>query len=575
MKKSFFYQERGKTAGPATIEEMKTRIREGRLQLFDMVHQEGEAGWKMAMEYPELRAEFKTGKLETLNQRPWVCLQRRGEKNLEFSTSGPYTTEDIRKSIQSGVLSYSDYAWKEGFGEWKRIGTIEEFNRRLQARAEEPKVQEALPPLPDLSPEKLLENVTVMRRVNPLLETPVPPEATGKDLSKADPPKKLEPPKVETPKIETKRVLPALDPTPPAPKVDSPQLKPTKILPATPPPPLPNETPAAKKETPVLPKETPASVKEPAAPKAPSPPMDETVIRFQPDETSGSDEVTATNIQPIGKKPKRWVDFGIVLFLILALGASALLVTRYMEHTKKPKIEAPVIAEAPAPVPVKAEEKPNLPPPKPEPVVPDTPPTELVLNVQTISSTQVKIEIRSDSGPSFPIYVQIVGLPGQVSEGPSFYRYLKFNPSGDKSTPIDLSDVKLPQGKFIMRAQTGTLTKEARMNIGVNETQYKQAVGRLRKVHSASIWKERLALFAIAQILEKQITEAAGGKNFSSKGLGQLAAVKKSNGANYILFEQWWELKEILDLAKTGSSASLLARAKQARERISTFTVWK
>lgn len=548
MKKSFFYQERGRTAGPATIEEMKSKIREGRLQLFDMVHQEGEAGWKMAMEYPELRAEFKTGKLETMNQRPWVCLQRRGEKNLEFSTSGPYTTEDIRKAIQSGSLAYSDYAWKEGFAEWKRIGTIEEFNRRLQARAEEPKVQESLPPLPDLPAEKILENVTVMKRVNPLLETPPPPEATGKDLSK-----------VEPPKIDSHRVLPALDPTPPAPKGEAPPPKPTKILPSAPPPPIP--------------KETPASVKTPPAAKAQAPPMDETVIRFQPDETLASDEITATNLQPVGPKPKRWVDFGIVVFLIFILGATALLVTRYMNRTKAPKVEAPVVAEAPPPP--KVEEKPVLPPPKPEPVVPDTPPTELVLNVQTISSTQVKIEIRSDSGPSFPVYVQIVGLPGQVSEGPSFYRYLKFEPSGSKSTPIDLSDVKLPQGKFILRAQTGTLTKEARMNIGVTETQFKQAVGRLRKVHSASIWKERLALFALAQILEKQITEAAGGKNFSSKGLGPLASVKKSNGANYIMFEQWWELKEIMDAAKTGASASLLARAKQARERISTFTVWK
>jgi hypothetical protein len=166
-------------------------------------------------------------------------------------------------------------------------------------------------------------------------------------------------------------------------------------------------------------------------------------------------------------------------------------------------------------------------------------------------------------------------LPGHVAEGASFYRYLKFKPSGDRDTPIDLSDVKLPQGKFILRVQSGNLNKEAKMSIGTNETQFKQAVGRLRKTYAAAIWKERLALFALAQTLEKQITEAAGGKPFNSKVLRALNGVKKSTGANYILFDQWYELKDIMDEAKTGASAALLARAKQAKERISTFTVWK
>jgi hypothetical protein len=41
------------------------------------------------------------------------------------------------------------------------------------------------------------------------------------------------------------------------------------------------------------------------------------------------------------------------------------------------------------------------------------------------------------------------------------------------------------------------------------------------------------------------------------------------------LFDQWYELKDIMDEAKTGASAALLARAKQAKDHISTFTVWK
>jgi hypothetical protein len=501
MKKNFFYQERGKTAGPVTIEEMKARVRDGRVQLFDMVHLEGEPGWKMAMEFHELRDEFKSGKLQALSDRPWVILQRRTETHLDFATSGPFTTEEIRKSIQAGTISYGDYVWKEGFHEWTRIGTVEEFNRRLQTRAEEIKKAEALPPLPEMPVQKILQNVTEMKRAKPIVEPPPPPEAAGgKDLTREKEP----------------------------------------LEPVTPPIPPPQARPPA----------TPAIVK-----------------------TAPVEETTVTNIQVAEVKSRKLVDVGIVAFLVVVLAAAALLITRFMDHSPKPVIEKPPpVAEVPPPKP---EVKPTLPEPKPQPAVPDTPPTELVLKVQTLSSTQVKIEIRSDAGPSYPIFVQIVGLPGHVAEGASFYRYLKFKPSGDRDTPIDLSDVKLPQGKFILRVQSGNLNKEAKMSIGTNETQFKQAVGRLRKTYAAAIWKERLALFALAQTLEKQITEAAGGKPFNSKVLRALNGVKKSTGANYILFDQWYELKDIMDEAKTGASAALLARAKQAKERISTFTVWK
>ncbi len=497
MKKWFFYQERGKTVGPLTIEDMKARIREGRIQLFDLIHSEGEDGWKMAMEFPDLRGEFKNSTMPTMNDRPWVCLRRRSEKALDFSTSGPFTTAEIQKSVAAGEISYSDYIWKEGFNEWRRIGTVEDFNRRLQERLEEKKT-EKLPPLPlDLPPHQILKNVVEFKRARPIEEPPPPPEVTGKDLT-----------------AEPKSAAPAM------PKMKTHEIPPLK------------------------------------------------------DKNLPSEEVTNTNIKPFKKRSLRLLDWGVVAVLVIVLCGVALGVTRYMKRTPAPEIEPEPVAQAPQPPEVNPQPMQAKQDERPE-GLPDTPPTELFLRAQTLGATQVKIEIRSDSGPSYPIYVQIIGLPGQVTEGASFYRYLKFQPSGDPRQPIDLSDVKLPQGRFILRAQTGKLNKEARINIGVNETHYKQTVGRLRKAHSAAIWKERLALFNLAQILEKQVTEAASGKRFSGKGLGALMAVKRSSGANYILFEEWFELRDIMQTAKTNASMALLMRAKQARERISTFSVWK
>src|SRR5437870_714954 len=107
----YFYQERGKTVGPYTVDDIKGRIKDGRIRVFDLVYKDGEAAWRMALEHSSLRVEFKSATLASLKDRPWVCLQRKSEGELEFLTTGPYTQDEIRENILSGRVSYSDYAW--------------------------------------------------------------------------------------------------------------------------------------------------------------------------------------------------------------------------------------------------------------------------------------------------------------------------------------------------------------------------------------------------------------------------------------------------------------------------------
>lgn len=532
MKQRFFHQERGKTLGPVTIEEIKSRIRSGRIRMFDLVFKDGEDSWKMALEFSELRADFKASAVKTLAEKPWVCLQRKNQKSLEFITQGPYTTEEIRAALASGRISYSDYVWREGYEEWKRIGTIEDFNRRLRERPEPPQA----PPLPEIPAADLLKNVVEMKRARVPQPEPEPPEAKTNDLTKKDEPPRKRPPKAD--EAATKIVTPRI-----------PDPEPQQQTQAKAPEELPPEVPRKKKKK--------------------------------------------------RRRSSLLLDWGVVLLLAVVLCLTVLFLSRYA--MKKPLPDTDKFAELHQPElnPPPADVQPPAPPPQPVTPKPEarqpqpektadaedeqatpknekqTPPTELVLNVQAVNSNQVRIEIRSDAGSNYPVYVQIVGLPGQVTEGASFYKFMKITPKGDSKKPLDLSGLKLPQGRFILRAQTGDLKKEKQLAVGVTEAAFKQTVARLRKMYAYSVWKERLALFAMAQAMEKKVGEALAGKKFDGRGFEALNAVKRTNGGNYVLFEQWWELKELLADAKSDPNMVLLGKVKQAREKLSTFSVWK
>lgn len=530
MKNWFFHQEKGKTLGPVTLEEMKSRVGSGRIRMFDLVYREGEPGWRMALEHPDLRGEFKSSTVKALVDRPWVCLQRKSPDGFEFGTSGPFSTEDIRLNLQEGLISYSDFVWRDGFSEWRRIGSLEDFNRRLAEQRERKDRRGqagAAPPLPEVPGHELLKSVVEVKRPKiPAVPAPAPP-----------------PPEAETPDLTAE--------------------------------------PEKRKES--------QPVKVERRKKNPGVPMSEDA-----------------DAKPASRRRKTavWLDWVVVAGLAAILCAIVLTVSKYMPlGDEEPVTAQPSLASAPKPgtadidktLPAGTEavnEPPAEPPLEPPPELPpdlaglksaregegakSAAPTELVLNVQSSGPNAVKIELRTDAaGEDNPVYLQIVGLPGQVSDGASYYKFMRLVNKSGRKEPMDLSGINLPQGKFILRAEAGELKKEARMNVGLNEASYKQTVARLRKTYAHVIWKERLELFRLSLLMDKQLAETAGGKKFSTKGLESLSAVKRASGGNFVLYDQWAELKEIMTAAQTSAPAPQVARLKQFRERLAVFSVWK
>jgi len=65
--------------------------------------------------------------VDTMSDRKWVLLKRRGKEN-SFAQSGPYDTSQICRFLEEGLCSDRDFVWTEGFTEWKRISLTSVFS---------------------------------------------------------------------------------------------------------------------------------------------------------------------------------------------------------------------------------------------------------------------------------------------------------------------------------------------------------------------------------------------------------------------------------------------------------------
>ena len=61
--------------------------------------------------------------------------------------------------------------------------------------------------------------------------------------------------------------------------------------------------------------------------------------------------------------------------------------------------------------------------------------------------------MRANLGVDAPVYVQIIGLPGQMTDAPAFYKYLRVRATGSIGKPIDLGGLELGAGVYKISAE--------------------------------------------------------------------------------------------------------------------------
>ena len=173
--------------GPLTREEVRARISIGQLRLYDLLYFEGHDQWKMALEFPEFKDDFALSPHVPAAGKSWVLLHRKSPETREFITSGPFTQSEVIEQIKAGKVSYTDYIWRDGFKQWKRINSIDEFVKQPETETTD-KSKKSVEKIMAASTDELLNKVVQMKRPPLPAAEEIPPEALGIETQKPNPP---------------------------------------------------------------------------------------------------------------------------------------------------------------------------------------------------------------------------------------------------------------------------------------------------------------------------------------------------------------------------------------------------
>ncbi|MFZ4403391.1 MAG: GYF domain-containing protein [Pseudobdellovibrionaceae bacterium] len=144
--KTWYYNENLKPVGPVTFEDIVSKIQYGSIRPYDFILNEADeqAQWVAAIACKQIRQDFfpafqsiesEISAGPTENKKIWVILkvglQTTGQQE------GPFTKEEVLESLQTGLLKFSDYVWKQGLSGWACIKDRIEFQESFKNQQQE------------------------------------------------------------------------------------------------------------------------------------------------------------------------------------------------------------------------------------------------------------------------------------------------------------------------------------------------------------------------------------------------------------------------------------------------------
>ena len=204
-----------------------------------------------------------------------------------------------------------------------------------------------------------------------------------------------------------------------------------------------------------------------------------------------------------------------------------------------------------------------------------TAPKQLTLTVHVDPAFKPHIEIHSDASWNYPLTLQIVGVPGKISSSAGFHQTLTLGSRGALQAPVLVPALNLPFGYFVVRVLSGGLKREVPMAIGVETASYRQALKSGRSPWIAQIEADRHRLVNVSQILHSRfVSSLTKHHRFNWAEFDVLRKVGVSSGRDFVLFDDWWELREIWRQAGTAGtpSADVMRRLDREIERLRTVS---
>lgn len=122
---SWYYVKKQKTIGPVKKIDILALIQSNELCAFDLLSNE-QGAWQFVYKFESFYNFFKSTPLERVDNKDWVVMKfKEGGGRIQL---GPWTTEDVTESINSGAIKYTDLIWCEDMTQWYPITLIEQFN---------------------------------------------------------------------------------------------------------------------------------------------------------------------------------------------------------------------------------------------------------------------------------------------------------------------------------------------------------------------------------------------------------------------------------------------------------------
>lgn len=458
----YFLVEKGKTIGPLEKEAVDLAIKKGRLGPFDLLYREGEEKWQPTHKFEEFRHLFQ-GRISATIDDSWIVLQKKSQgAKVSYEQKGPYLSERVKELLQLGEIQYSDFIWREGQKEWRRISTLDFFNpppvkwKPAALLPQDVELDEEVTSGQGIAIEPVdLSAVTQMRSD---LDKQKPKEAVTEDLTQTLPPAAESvtlPKKVRIPKgLEPKRSTPVEAPSEPLVstsrglgslvrwpyvfliagflilggfiywhRVEISKLmgqpifqeagptKPKKVAP-TPAPPAAPEVPAARVESPPVPSQAPSAAA--------------------------------------------------------------------VQEAPKPKVEIQL---------------------------PKTEPSRLKIKINRRGSDTVA-DFSTDASFHFPIQVTVIGEAAEILGQVSVYRELTVKWQVNERPNLNLSKLGLGQGKYRIHAQIRDFEDDGRFRIGKDDRVFRAELDRHRKMISLPFQRERRRVILAGLELQGLISRA-------------------------------------------------------------------
>ncbi len=129
--RKYFININGNNLGPLKFDEISERLVNGLLTCDDYIFILGDSDWKLIKDLDEFKEHIKP-LIEPESNKIWFV--RKNKQN-----TGPFSTLEITRMLESGKVDLNDYVWKKRLKSWLTLKDTGEF--LLEATAEKENIE--------------------------------------------------------------------------------------------------------------------------------------------------------------------------------------------------------------------------------------------------------------------------------------------------------------------------------------------------------------------------------------------------------------------------------------------------